>query len=448
MGWRVDSLKNRDAAAWVQAALDPADSVGANGAILGIPDHNDQPSVVIGWRQLEQLAPDAALALTATDTWDCDMLTFEGPYVLAAGQMRKSSDPTKYHNFWIVNRMFNFDAVPGVPGPGPTISTDVANNSSVNPGSTNWIQNVAAFRPVYSSLTAEFVGATLTDQGTLATAQLPNLWTRKVVTDTPLSIGTLTNFRLAGFETQVADCTFGTVFETGITGLTQSAGVPKIDNIMMVAPGSRTWKASKGAYIPLRYQQPVFSYTDAAAIGQTLSFVHPWDADMELPSGAYPTGPSLTGTPIVGAQSMLMRAGGLCLRGLYPTTTFSLCFRTGFEILPFPASPWSANLTPSCTPEDAAVEAYFKLRHSLPDAFESAWNIAGLVKKVVSGATSVASKLAKPLATASKAANAVSSYAQPESAPQAASTETTGQNTGRKAKIAKVVAAVKARRGK
>jgi hypothetical protein len=405
-GWDPSSLRNRDAAAWVGAALDPADSVGMNGAVLGIPDHNDQPSTCIWWRQLEQLSANSALALGTGDTWDFDMLTFEGPYLLAAGQQRKSSDPTKYYNFWITNSQFNFQPLGGSSGPGPYFyqsSPDVDGNTNtvIVDEETNWQQNVASYRPVGSSVTAEFVGATLTDQGTIAVAQLPTMWAKRGYGNTAAQLlaqpGTApTTLRSTSMATSFADATWGTSTETGISGLTdQSTVVPKIDTIMMVAPASRTWKASRGAYIPLRYQQPTFEYTNAFGAGEVYRFVHPWGSSA-LPPGMAPSGPASGGAHAFAPMSTLMRSGAICARGLAPTTSFSLCFRTGVEILPSPGSPWSANLTPSCVPEDAAVEAYFKLRHSLPDAFESSWNMLGLVSKTLGAATKAIGKAVAP----------------------------------------------------
>jgi hypothetical protein len=418
------------AANWVMAALDPADSAGSNGAVLGIPDHSDQPSTVIAWRQLNELAPAVQLGLSSSDTWEFDMITMEGPYVYAAGQMRKTGAPSTYWNFWIMNSMFNFS--PSAPGPGPQLVVDANANMSVrNPNlATNWQQNVSHARPVWSSCTMEFIGATLTDQGKLAVAQMPNMWTRTDFSNVTANniAAVLSGTTFLGQSTSVAQASLGLQSRYNpYTLLQESVSVPKIDTIMMIAPGSRSWKASKGAYIPLRYQQPALLYADSTEVGAVNGFVHPWNmnaishsasplpgtVDDSLPPGWLPDTPlPQTCTPIVGTFTKLMRVGAVCATGLAPTTTFSLVFRSAFEILPPPAAPWSANLTPSCKPSDRAVEAYFRLRHELPDAFESSWNRLGTLKKVVGGlAQTVTGVAKKAVGGVQKAASAVSSAA-------------------------------------
>jgi hypothetical protein len=395
-----------NAANWVLACLDPADSAGQNGAVLGIPDHNDQPSACIGWRQISSIAPDTVLALSSTDTWDFDMLTFEGPTILAAGQMRKSSDPTKFKNFWILNSMFNFSPN-GVAGPGPAAQIDSNGNWSVvsDQVATNWMQNVAFFRPTHSSTTIEFVGATLTDQGTLVAAQQPNQWTLKPLSDNSIAFGSTftppTAISTTAKATSCAWAKFGTASVVGPTGLMQSTSVPDFDQLLMVSPSSRSWKAAKGAYLPLRYQQPSLEYLNTQSYGETPIVYHPWNVNGAPISGvsnsdtlpvqwlpAAPTTGVVVGPAITNSISRLMRAGAVCVRGVAPTTTFSVIFRNGYEVLPPPGGPWSANLTPSCKPCDRAVEAYFRLRHDLPDAFESSWNREGTLKKVVGSVAS------------------------------------------------------------
>jgi hypothetical protein len=395
-----DYAEDINAANWVLAALDPADSAGQTGAVLGIPDHMDQPSTVIAWRQIDSIAPAVDLGLTDSSTWDMDMLTFEGPYILAAGQMRNSADHTKFKNFWITNQMFNFN--PSNPGPGPALHTDndTGNISVVGSGiQTNWQQNVAFYRPTHAAMTVEFVGATLTDQGTIVAAQQPNQWTLSPMSNVNVQVPEVTGLTLlqtSGQSTSVSLAEFGTASSLNTqTGLQQSSSVPTFDTLLMVAPGSRSWKASKGAYMPLRYQQPSLNFLNTTAVGEVPIIFHPWNTNGTnhglvsppstdaLPEHYTAAGGIGDGEPIVGTISRLMRAGAVCIRGVAPTTTFSCVTRAGYELLPPPAGPWSANLTPSCKPCDRAVEAYFRMRHDLPDVFESSWNRMGTLSKVV-----------------------------------------------------------------
>jgi len=250
------------------------------------------------------------------------------------------------------------------------------------------------YRPTHSSTTFEFVGATLTDQGTLVAAQQPNQWSRRdlsnVSTLTDSATGQWTSL---GTETTVARAQFGLQSKIGPTGLSQSTLVPEFDNLLMVSPLAKSWKASKGAYIPLRYQQPCLDFNDTSDAGAVNIMYHPWNTAGQIVSGStetlppqpFPSASSQAGPRIVGTFSKLMRAGAVSIRGVAPTTTFSVTFRNGYEVCPPPAGPWSANLTPSCRPCDRAVEAYFRLRHEFPDVFESSWNRKGLLQKAVTG---------------------------------------------------------------
>lgn len=351
-GFNVDKVPGDPASCWVLKALDPASE--KVGPLTGIPDLNNEATVTLEWRQIDQLAPPAGLV--SSDTWDLEMVTFPGPYLLGAVRSKKSSasdfDPVNFH--LIMNKRYNF------------ASTQPANVGGLPPisgGDTGkWPTDVAGYRVMYSSSTGTFNGADLSNQGTLVAGQLP------------------TNYIFDPLINVAADVVSGTEVQ-GQAPVTQwlkasvKSPAPGYDGIMQTCPRAELFRAKKGWYIPCRLTNVSANTPFQPSNALIADMTDPWFSGSLFYLQNFPEW-----FPIpIPANAQL---GVIGVRGLAPTSTFTVTSRVGFECTIEASTSFQSFVTPSCPPDFALVQEYARINSLLGDVYPSDYNskdILGLI---------------------------------------------------------------------
>lgn len=374
--WDMAEVPTREEFNWALKALHPAAE--GVGAVTGIPDHEAQDSLSMIWRQVSDISPNAALTLAAQDTWDMDILFFDGPAIIGCYQQRNSNDPTKYYNGWIVNQNYDFKATTGPSfdsGTGQWLNFDVLGSG------TQFQNDFNRYRTLYAGHTVHFDAPALADQGRVVVAQLPSVWTLSEGTASLIDAVPPTNINVPGVVTRAGTLEWGQGSQLGPTGLNQSKNVPTYSNLLQSATASGSWRAKDGLYIPLRFQDPALAYTDSNAATYALN--HPWAPGVNAAMQPAPVG--LVQYFPYPVTNRMMRAGGACFKGMSPSATLSITSRFAFEIQPVPGSGFNAMLSPSCPPLDEAVQKYFQVRHRLADAYPANYNDKNMLQGIING---------------------------------------------------------------
>jgi len=371
--------------AWTAKALNPASNAGP--VVDGIPDHEAADSLKMHWRQVFDISSGSLpTALGPNATWELDMLMFEGPAILGAYQIRESGNPANFFNGWITNANYNFFNAASPLGPKTVAAVGPDSGTLLIDQQSQFQQDFVQYRALYAGHTMHFDAAALTNQGRLVAGQSSNAWSTKGWSGTssiPIP-GAGGDTLVSVTAASAGIMSWGNAFVTGPTGQLQSTIVPTYENTLQTSIASATWTSKDGFYIPLRYENPNLSYkgTMQSQPASTYKLYHPW--------GAANTGDFIP-SQVGGTQyypyphATNMRAGTACIKGIAPTTTLSLKSLVGFELTVPPGTGYSALLTKTAEPSNAAVERYFVLRRQLEDVYPAKYNDKELLQKIING---------------------------------------------------------------
>lgn len=369
--------------AWVAKALNPSSPQIDN--VDGVPDYEGQDSLKMSWRQVTDI-DKGSLTLATTDTWEIDMLLFEGPAVLGAYQARKTGDPSVHHEGWILNENYKFydAAQPLGPHVNPAVAPDVG--EVVVEENSQFQRDFIHFRPTFAGFTMHFDAAALTNQGRVVAAQVPNAWSKKGYAFASLPAPTAPGALEAVVgSTSAGIATWGNATELATTGINQSTIVPKYTNTLQASTTSGTWTSKDGCYLPLRFSDPTLKYAGSQETqpASSFRFVHPWQDIV----GSDVIPPAQVGPVFYHPFPLTtnMRAGVICIRGIAPTSTLSLHSRIGYELTVPAGTGYSALLTKCAECSNAAVEKYFVLRRQLADVYPAKYNDDELLQKIING---------------------------------------------------------------
>lgn len=356
---------------WCTKALHPADVA----IPVSIPDRQARPHAGLAFGGQYKISPPGGL--TATDSWDADLLL--SPDMICPGCY--TSDKTgnyleplmdRLHlTSGLANRFLNSQ----ISGSGATPEESYqAKLATVQ-------QNVREARLSFFGATLELQAPSLADQGTLVASQY----------DLPYDM----------FNFTEVNTTTKSVYAVKPLAVTRLQFMPSFSSMMSI-PGSYTGKVKDGCYAPLKLSEEALHFTNVQAS------VAP-HTDWNQTSGAFLTDgvecTASTGTtgPIAACRDYTIylsdgtgsylkdealprltnRVIHICARGMAPSATLYLTLRHGYEVTVAPNSIYSPYVTLPPPPDYAAVEAYFAVARQLADAYPGDYNSLGTLLPII-----------------------------------------------------------------
>jgi len=226
---------------------------------------------------------------------------------------------------WLVTTKTNDAAVPVVS------PVNYSNNQIVS--AVNWRNLVTAARLAYLGVTIFVDTPALADQGTLVASQVQQNWVVNYNTAQPYLS-------------------------------TYAAATVTYDNLINL-PGTVSWVAREGAYLPLRLINSNFMWRE-----QATQFSY---------AGVIVGGAATGATP----QCLDSLIGVVSIKNLSPLASLRITIRMGVQCQSPPASVYSPFLSSPLPGDSDAIKAYFAVSAQMSDAYPSSYNDWGTLWSVI-----------------------------------------------------------------
>jgi len=340
--------------AWLEKAIHPPGQ--AVGQVRGMPDNETYPSTVVEFRNTETVASP-----NSTDVWNCLFLVqpnAEYPF-LYWKWASSESDPTiatlATNDTTVVNPSYNFD---------------------------QWDYDVARWRQLYGSATIELNAPAVADQGMVYCAQQ----------------------RLEQLDSSVYE-------SAGAVGLPQRnaqaimiESLPTQPNVLaQISPKFYKQKATKGAFTVLGMCQPVNRYvvgnSPETSYGSTDQFHSHTPATWTI-GNRLVQWENAPARRVNTGNSQNLSSSWVLFRGIAPAATLEMKMIHGYEMQASIGSSFALFVEPSAEPDPDAIDAYYRLRHGMADAYPASYNFFG---SLLAGLSSLIPKAIEWLAPAAKA---------------------------------------------
>jgi hypothetical protein len=156
-------------------------------------------------------------------------------------------------------------------------------------------------------------------------------------------------------------------------------------DVTMLSAKSYHGLARSGVYSSIGYSQPVTDYLSTAGRVAGTSPLAPYFLELNTLFGGTDNRVTFGGSPPWDQMSVFV----VLFRGVSASATIESVVVESYEILPATQSAWLSSLTPGACPDLQAMELVYRVRHSMPDAFDSSKNflgaLAGLLGKFLPG---------------------------------------------------------------
>jgi hypothetical protein len=363
--------KTETGRAWLEKAIHPPGT--AIGPIQGMPDNEAFPSTVMEFRNTYTAEPPAG----ATTTWN-----------LLACAMPSAEVP-------LLGWSWASGGVAPTPGNAPVLS------GNPNYNFDNWDGDVARWRRLYGSVTAELNAPALNDQGMVYCAQQrlevlnPNTAAGGGNMDVPSQVVVVPSLPTAPSELQ--QISPGFYKHRAKEGCFAVSGLCQPTNLY--APGT-----SKRCFMGTEAQLALNPQVLPDLGGRTMAWA----------GGDY--GSVQTGLSDNWSSSWML------FLGISVNATVEFKVIHAYECQAALGSSFGLFVEPSAAPDTAAVDAYYALRHGMMDGYPAAYNFFG---SLMAGLSSLVPKIASWLLPAAKQAvpaiaGAVASRVAPAAAPRPA----------------------------
>jgi len=378
--------------AWCIKALHPSDPVTE---VRGIPDESSMPTVFLNYQSTFTLRPPGV----AEPTWEFDATLTPHPVsFLSAG--RGYTSGSSYSAASYLNSQL-------------TGATHAEKYATFRAMCERW-------RLAYMSVTVYQDGAALTDQGTMAIAQVPVAPRRSVVGSYTLTAGGIT-----------------TVYATPLVHQYQQ-GDQALFERSQAMPNAYFNRSKEGAYVPLKLGRECVEWVSGKDSVLMAPPLEVGDA-MQNDSVAYLERAGVVTFPVLANKAAFDGSGGagfpfidlkpatrvttwspatgetgsnVCVgdctspmcaasfahisgRGLSTATNLQFFVRAGFEAQVQPASILSPEMRLSPAHDEMALTAYFSIARELKDAYPADYNDLGKIWDVIKKAAAVALPLLK-----------------------------------------------------
>lgn len=396
---------------WVMKALYPP----GPGDPAPVPDESYMPSVTVEYRTSMPL--EAPSTLPDGETWDMAIVSLPGDNIAAI-----ACRAPRATNFYMPGSSDLTILPHQSPGTGSTVGRTVVGASTATwqeVGNSFDPVRTLAFRTCAKSLTLHCTSSALDNGGTLMAAQLPAAWTP------------------AQAAVVIADR--GAVPPQSLTVLAPYSGCIPLseDDMIRMAPGTVSWEAKEGVYLPLRLgpdggvmcrrmaiagrtsmegsgasatiasyganPSAVIEATVAASAfldGTVVSNVSSgWISSARWPEAAY------LASPFADDNGYDQTSTGIVLlRGLSKKASFTLTVRHVVQRIVGPTSVLAPVVRPPVAPDEKALRAYYAIAQSMAYAYPARYNALGAVLPLVASALRAAAPHVLPLAKAAAGA--------------------------------------------
>lgn len=372
-------------AEWATKALHPSDPVSP---VHGAPDLEARPSTLVTFNAMVKISPPAGLS--ATDTWDVDILNTPDPVCFATWATDKTGNyagsllDRLHFTAGINNRFLN----PQVSGSGATPELAYAAKVST------FHDSVESFRLAYYGATTHLDAPALSNQGTVCAVQFP-------YETESLSVS---NYNLTGVKVEA----MRSMTMIPFAQMPDYTGIQNMPNAMF-------GPARDGVYLPFKLSTEDLHYRNCDDLRVTHT---DWDATNSTTFSAASNSLSMTTSTglcnllaptadcvvtAAGATSggrMLPRAtsnlGMTSFRGLSATASVQMYVRCGFELCVLPSTVYSPFLRNPAPYDASAIQAYFAMARTLKDAYPADFNDLGKMLEFLGGVAEKVLPLAVP----------------------------------------------------
>jgi len=358
---------------WAYKALHPnGDGVTA---AIGIPDHTHIPITTPEFRSNFIVSS----TLGANVSWDADILFLGTPdvsflYRLYQAGTVPSEDSWKAVYYAASQpRNVKYQALGWQ-------SDGTAKRFSFNVQSGAFGVSYPKARGMYAGMTITFDAPALVDQGRVVAAQLPLM-------ESP---------RTTGIELELADANY----EYVTTNVINLGSVPySEDELFQASPGAIVWEARDGVYMPLRFNEPVHTFTSLTSgnvstvtnqgtdVPAILGYLRP--EDQKIVSFRGPNGGDIGGPAFGTAGPFNFLSGLVLFRGIDARANLSVKTRIGLEAQVERGSVVAPYQHASPALDKMAIDAVTEVAQRSNMAYKAAMNntngLAGIIRGILTG---------------------------------------------------------------
>jgi hypothetical protein len=356
---------SEDGASWLAKALHPSDNVPK---IVGIPTMDAVPTACVNYTNTYIISAPTGQA--SGSTWDCVISAVQHP--ISFGKVRcigSNGSAPIYSSTALLNTQLG----------GTGTEANVYESSQ-----KQWDNSVTKYRPMYMGATYTLTAPTLSDQGTVASTQLPldtSLFTLPSTTMVfARNLEVLPDFDFPGGVANTPEFSFSSIQGT---------------------PGAYTASAREGGYVVMKLDQDSLIYRSAKRtivpatqvdtlsnplapfvqeIDLTTKPVHPYIPDALV---AFSFSPSTFSTvdAVVDRGSDMM--GLTYFKGLSSAATVTVTTRVGFECVVPSSSILLPSVEKACRYDKIALEAYWCIQKEMLGCYPASYNFLGTLWSVI-----------------------------------------------------------------
>lgn len=376
---------------WCIKALHPAENAVT---VDGVPTYSASPSTVMHFQ--------TNFSITCPDTvtwknWGFDAQLTPHPITFFAGLKSGEDNVVAMRAFSEGRKGKEAAPLNGIDAAPESMLFEVMNSQLVGASHqakfASLCANCERWRVAYMSLTLDYNGPALANQGTLAVCQRP--YTPRVSYSSWMETGTSTECRVGP----------RVLFLHGDAG-GPSPDFPDYDRCNAFA-NSYLGEAKEGVYVPLKLDNGFdqwISSGDALAwswrpvAGNSFPVLKqnnniPLDTEGPFPSLAcayfHANGAGASMSTCLTSPMLAPTVADICVRNLSPQAAFRGLIRFGLEVQCAPSSTYAPQLHPPVPLDEQALAAYFKIARELKDAYPSSYNSFDKLWSVIKGAARV-----------------------------------------------------------
>jgi hypothetical protein len=354
---------SQDGASWLAKALHPSDNVPK---LVGIPSADSVPTACVNYTNTYVIAAPAGQIATAT--WDTMISTVMHPLTFGKWRSIGSNGAAIYQSGTLLNTQLG--------GSGLEVAIHLAIAST-------WRNAVTRYRPMYMGSTFTLTAPTLSDQGTVTSAQIP------------LDYADL-NF--------IGASTIGCHRTRVVPDFDIPAGVVNTPEFSFASlqsqPGAFTSAAREGAYVVMKLDQEALTYkttfdtvNNATIVDANIVTTDPSVAITSVTSAPiHPYLPDATCTRNNGGAVLFNQSSfplssnmmGLTIfKGLSSAATITVTTRVGFECVVPADSILQPSVEKACSYDPVALNAYWSISKEMMSTYPASYNFLGTLWTVV-----------------------------------------------------------------
>lgn len=368
---------------WALRALHPCDDT-ATGS-CGIPDLTAPQAANIEIRHNAILSK----ATGGNGNWDCELVVL--PFVDSAVAYRQRLSSTSQWGWWRIVSVSQGQVLPGLMNPAVFNDGAFRQDASV-PRLPTLIAETTGFRQPYKGITVVLNANSIENQGIVTGGQ----WNSPV--------------RFENHAPEISDTGHEPMSWQPLSHAFLDDIPVEPDEIVIKCAEAGQWEARKGCYMPMRFNQPVHSYSPAE--GTMLSHTDIGEPDNKsFPTGfpivlrdstdsktdwvydvgagfvwsVPPNSPPSRGTVVTTAGEINQNLGVIIFSGLSENASLVIKTRTGCELQPVEDSLLVSAVSDAPPKDPSALDIVQLTQQKLPIIYEHRYNSSGLLMGAIGG---------------------------------------------------------------